>query len=131
MTKGKNKGEIKPWLSANCDCRERRFIQVGNSLMLSKEYARLSIGARFLHLCMSMEAGGKRDFQFPQRAFKKYGIATSSARRYIKELEKQGFITCSSGKCVRQPNNYSFSFMWKSSPNANPLFHYDTRRSPI
>lgn len=50
---------IKPWLSARLDCKEGRFIQVGNSLLLSKEFQALTAGARFLYLCMTMESGGR------------------------------------------------------------------------
>ena len=53
---------IKPWLSARLDCKEGRFVQVGNSLLLSKEFQALTAGARFLYLCMTMESAGKREF---------------------------------------------------------------------
>lgn len=106
--------EIKPWLSANRDCREGRFIQVGNSLLLSDHFNTLSAGGRYIYLCMAMESGGKREFQFPQTSFTKYNIAPSCARRYIKELIRNGYIVCSSGQCIRKPNNYIFSFEWKS-----------------
>ena len=66
-----------------------------------------------LYLCMSMESGGKREFIFPASAFEKYGVAVSSARRYIEELADGGFIVVkSSGKCTRTANIYEFCFNW-------------------
>ena len=47
---------IKPWLSARLDCKEGRFVQVGNSLLLSKEFQALTAGARFLYLCIQSMA---------------------------------------------------------------------------
>ena len=106
--------DIKPWLSAKNDCQEGRFIQVGNSLLLSKKFGMLGDGAKNMYFCMAMESAGKRSFHFPARAFKKYNIPNASGRRHIKELEKGGFITVDSGKCVRAPNIYSFSYDWKN-----------------
>ena len=48
---------LQPWLTARTDCREKRFIQVGNSLLLSHRFWRISAGARYCYLCMAMEAG--------------------------------------------------------------------------
>ena len=104
---------IKPWLSARADCKEGRFIQCGNSLLLSEEFQALTAGARFLYLCMTMESAGKRDFLFPLSAAKKYGIAKNSLTRQISELKEAGFIHVQSMANLRQPNEYSFSFEWK------------------
>lgn len=108
-----------PWLSARPDCKEGRFVQVGNSLLLSSCFQELSAGARFLYLCMAMESGGKRDFTFPLSSAKKYGIAKNSFSRYIKELSDSGFISVHSMANLRQPNEYSFSFVWKEECPSN------------
>lgn len=108
-----------PWLSARPDCKEGRFVQVGNSLLLSSCFQDLSAGARFLYLCMAMESGGKRDFTFPLSSAKKYGIAKNSFSRYIKELSDSGFISVHSMANLRQPNEYSFSFVWKEECPSN------------
>ena len=118
--------DIKPWLSLNPDCKEGRFLQAGNSLFLSRKddsgneknrFLLLSNGAKMLYLCMALESGGKREFQFPQRAAKKYGIASSSLRRYIDELIRYGFIDRDSGWTTREANNYTFSLKWKEPGN--------------
>lgn len=107
------KSTIAPWLSARADNREGRFIQVGNSLLLGRDFQSLSAGARFLYFCMAMESGGRREFLFPESSAKKYGIPSSSFRRYIRELSSRGFLHVSSMKNLRQPNRYAFSYDWK------------------
>lgn len=87
---------IKPWLSARLDCKEGRFVQVGNSLLLSKKFQALTAGARFLYLCMTMESAGKREFIFPKSAAEKYGIARNSLTRQVAELQDKGFISVQS-----------------------------------
>lgn len=119
MSRRRSGGTIKSWLSARPDCKEGRFVQVGNSLLLSSCFQELSAGARFLYLCMAMESGGKRDFTFPLSSAKKYGIAKNSFSRYIKELSDSGFISVHSMANLRQPNEYSFSFVWKEECRSN------------
>lgn len=104
---------ILPWLSARGDSSEGRFLQIGNSLLLSKSFQALSAGAQVLYLCMSMESAGRREFVFPRTAAKKYGIPPRSLLRYVAELTDAGFIDKTSLKNLRQPNEYQFSFRWK------------------
>ena len=104
---------LQPWLSARTDCREKRFIQAGNSLLLSQQFHFLSAGARSCYLCMAMEAGPRREFLFPKRAAKKYGIPHSSLCRYIRELTAHGWIEVRSMQILRKPNEYRFSLLWK------------------
>lgn len=69
-----------------------------------------------MYVCMSMEAGGKIDFQFPHAVVLRYGFNKNYGAKYIKELCDAGFIELtSSGRNVRQPNLYRFCFQWKSS----------------
>lgn len=75
-----------PWLSARPDNKEGRFLMIGNSLLLSKKFQDLSAGSRFLYMAMSLEAGGKREFQFSRSSIKKFGVAETSFSRYLKEL---------------------------------------------
>lgn len=114
MSRTRRGEPLKGWLSALPDCRDRRFIQIGNSLMLSKDFQKLSTGARWLYEAMSMESGGRRDFIFPLSAAKKYGISARSLWRQVDELIGAGWITSQSGATVRQPNKYAFSFEWKA-----------------
>lgn len=86
MPKRKSKGIIAPWLSARADNVEGRFIQIGNSMLLSREFQKLTVGSRYLYFCMAMEAGGQKNFHFPLSAAKKYGIKPSTFWTYVHEL---------------------------------------------
>ena len=102
------------WMSAKQDCRENRFVQLGNSLLLSPEFQQLSMGARCLYICTAMEAGGRRNFTFPQSAATKYGINPRSMRRYLQELISTGFVEVeTSGRWTRESNRYLFSMRWR------------------
>lgn len=121
MSRRKSGAELLPWLSAKPDCKEGRFIQVGNSLMLSGRFSGLSVGGRWTYLCMCLEAAGKAEFEFPLSAAKKYSIPSTSLRRYIDELHKKGFISVvSNGSVQRMPNRYRFEAKWKvGAPKAS------------
>ena len=102
------------WLSARPNCKEGRFVQVGNSLLLSEAFHALSTGARCLYLDAAMESGGRPSFTFPQSAAKKYGLSPRSMRRHIQELINAGFIKVeASGRWTREDNRYAFSMRWK------------------
>ena len=108
--------KILPWLSARTDGKEKRFLQVGNSLLLSDQMQHLKHGARYLYLCMALEAGGKREFTFPASAAKKYGIHENSFDRYKEQLISAGFIRIkASGRLTREKNIYEFRFDWKTA----------------
>ena len=108
--------EIKAWLSANQDCREGRFVQLGNSFLFSEKVKTLSCGAFHLFLCMAMESGGRREFKFPKSSASKYGIPHRSFLRRLLELVESGFIMCKqNNRNIRQENVYAFCFDWKRS----------------
>ncbi len=108
--------QILPWLSEKPDNSEGRFIQVGNSLLLSERFGKLSASAQRLYLCSAMEAGGRREFTFPAATMKKYHFPRSTAQAALNELTQHGFIELiSSGKITREPNLYRFSFQWKGA----------------
>ena len=69
---------IRPWLSAKADCKEGRFIQIGNSLLLSEQFGKLKAGARDLYFRMAMESGGEREFTFPASSAERHHIPASS-----------------------------------------------------
>lgn len=114
MSRRRKSPVISPWLSARPDNRERRFIQVGDTLLMDKTFQALSPGAKTLYYCMAMECGGKREFLFPRSCAAKYGFAEKSFWRYVRELEENGFLIRCSMKSLRKPNEYSFSFAWKT-----------------
>ena len=120
MSRRKSGGTMLPWMSAKADGREKRFLQVGNSLLLSKKFQSLGTGARLLYLCMAMESGGRRTFLLPRTAAKKYGVPSTSLRRYIKQLADGGFIKVTSNKNLRKPNVYEFSSAWRTD-DPSPL----------
>lgn len=105
--------QILPWLSKRADCKEGRFLQIGNSICLSKEFQSLYSGAQITYIFMALEAGTSRKFIFTHTTAKKYGIASRSFDRYTKELVEKNFLTMSSGKNTRTPNEFEFSFAWK------------------
>ena len=107
---------VLPWLSEKQDCKEGRFLQVGNSLLLSKRFQALPPTAQILYIVMANESGRNRSFEFPQTAAKKYGFAPTTFRRAVDELIKAGMITKQSGQSARAPNLYEFCFDWKKQP---------------
>lgn len=109
------KKPLPPWASERIDGSDKRFIQIGNSLLLSPKYNSLTLGSRHLYLCMIMEAGGNKNFKLPKSAAKKYGVPSSSLRRYIDELVSAGFIIRHSMANLRQANEYEFCGEWKQA----------------
>ena len=73
-------------LSAKADNREKRSIQAGNSLLLSRQFHALSAGSRFLYFCMAAESGKADNSIFPQKAAKSTGsplpVCGSTARSW-------------------------------------------------
>lgn len=116
MPKKKTGGEMRPWLTENIDCKEKRFIQVGNHLLLSKRFQNLSPGAQTLYLCMAMESGGRKGFTFPLSTALKFGFAKNSFWRYRNELDEKHFIKYRSNRNIRKPNEYEFCLEWKTLP---------------
>ena len=108
--------KILPWLSAKGDNHEGRFLQVGNSLLLSKEFQKLKLATQHCYLCMALESGGQKTFRFPLSSAKKYNISSSTLRRCTEELEKKGFIKIQSNANIRKPNVYTFCIDWKTRP---------------
>ena len=117
MAKSQSSKPLKRWLTASSDCREKRFVQIGNTLLFDKKFASLSVGARYLYILAANEAAGSRDFQFPALKMKALGIKERTARKYIKELIDDGFVELvRSGRNTRTPNDYRFSFYWLGTP---------------
>ena len=117
---------LKGWMSARHDCQDGRFIQIGNSLLLDKKYQTLTGGAKHLYICMAMESGGARTFEFSHGSAKKYGIASSTFERNTKELIDQGFICLEESPERGQyaKNVFTFSFAWKDIKSAPHFGEY-------
>ena len=110
--------ELKPWLSANPDCRERiGFAQVGQSLFLSPVFQGLTAKAQVIYLAMCVEAGQKREFYFPQKTVKRYGFAWTTFQASVKQLIEAGFVEKDiSGRMEYDPTIFRFSDRWKKPP---------------
>ena len=131
MSKNKTKQALPFWASAKADGKDIRFIQVGNSLLMSKAFQELHAGARFTYLAMMMEAGGKKVFRFPESSMKKFGISPPSCKRYINELISKDFIKKTyCGKSQMKPNDYEFNLEWKKPMEEKSPCQNDTVRGP-
>lgn len=106
---------IKPWLSARQDCREGRFIQVGNSFLLNKRVQSLSAGAFRLYLGMCMESGGAQHFTFTHGNGRNYGVSNTSYDRYVRELVEVGLVerVIDENLSRFKPNEFRFISTWK------------------
>ena len=109
---------ISPWLSGRLDCKEGRFIQVGNSLLLSEAFQKLTASARLTYFALALEGGGKKTVTFSHGAAKKYGITPSTYDRTVKQLRDAGFIEVIGDPNLNQfkANEYRFCSRWKSYP---------------
>lgn len=107
---------LKAWLSANTDCRDGRFIQIGNSLLLSKAFQSLTASAQLAYLALCMEAGGKSMVQLSHSGAKKYGISSSTFDRCMKQLLEGGFVDMleDDNRAQFATNVYRFSSRWKT-----------------
>ncbi len=108
--------ELKPWLSGNRDSRDGRFIQIGNSLLLSKTFNKLSGNAIKTYFALCMESGGKPTASLSRAsAEKKYGINEATFERSIKALIAAGFIACDFDDNPHKfkANVYRFQMGWK------------------
>ena len=82
--------------------------------MMDAVFKGMTYSARYLYACLMMESGGKRDFKFPKKSATKYGFNWGTAWKCLNELIEKGFIEKkSSGKIVREPNEYRFVTNWK------------------
>lgn len=111
--------QILPWLSGNQNNREKRFLQIGNTLLFDEKYKTLRPAARQLYVCMAMEACGKSQFEFPHRAAKKYGFSGTSFDNYARELQQAGFIEKIKQEEQFAVARYQFTFAWKQKSHPN------------
>lgn len=115
MARKKAASELKPWLSANPDNKEKRFAQVGHSFCINQAVKSLSPAALKMYICIVDEAGADRTFEFPEGAAKKYGFTTKGTfRTKVQELIDAGFIeVVENNRTCRKANVYRFSLKWK------------------
>lgn len=109
----KKKTPFAPWETLANDGIEKRYIRLGNTLLYSPAFLRLSSKAKEIYLYMRIESAGQREFTLP---YSKYTVFSKkdSFLRAREELEKAGFIeTIQHNGNLRKPNVYRFSERWK------------------
>ena len=107
--------KIKPWLSAKRPPSEKRFTQVGNSLLLDKKFQSLLDSSKNLYLCLAMESGGSKFVKLSrQQAKKRYGIAPATYSRCKRELIEKGFIRIAENTGRYETNCFEFIDDWLS-----------------
>ena len=89
------------------------FVQIYADLMQAPAFYSLSAGARGCYLSMTVEAKGKREFEFTRKTAERYGIISRTLFRNVQELIKAGFLNCRSGRTTRTASEYEFSLDWK------------------
>lgn len=107
--------ELKPWLSGNRECRDGRFIQVGNSLLLSEPFKKLPGNTVKTYLALCMESGGRPTVTLSHAGAAKYGIDDATFDRAISKLKEAGFISCDfdDNPYRYKANVYRFISNWK------------------
>ena len=84
---------------------------------MDKRFTALSAKARYFYIVAAHEAGGKRDFKLTLSKMDAFGIKPRAAQRYIRELERAGFIEIvRTSRDLSVPNEYRFCFRWLEEP---------------
>ena len=125
MPRHKSNATLCPYLTARLQSgvnRERRFIQIGTSLLHDKNFQDLSSQAQHLYFCMAMDAGGRFDFKFSRADALRYGFSYSTFLRAKNQLISNHFIRVkSNGRWTRTANWYTFDLSWKPIPAPWPM----------
>ena len=111
---GRNKiTPFPPWQTKNTDGREKRYIRIGNSQLLSNAMNKgnLSHAAFRVYIFMLLEAAGKREFTFPHSKYSRI-ISDGGFQKAKAELIEKGFIKITE-KYKTRSNKYAFTDAWK------------------
>ena len=115
--KAKTGKKLSYWCSGASDCSENFFVQLGVSLANHPAFTGLKDSAKWVYICMRLEARGRPDFQFSRRTAAKYGIAEQTLYRSVKLLVNAGFVdVVASGRSNKTATDYCFSVRWKTPP---------------
>lgn len=102
------------WQSANPDCKEKRFLMLGNSFLLHPMILGLSNSAYRVYSYMCLESGGERIFTFPYCKYKKI-VSKPTFQRALQELIDNRLIeTLQNNANLRKANVYCFNPKWRS-----------------
>lgn len=103
-----------PWQTKKPDGIEKRYVRLGNSLLLDANCMALSGNAFRLYVYSLLEAEGKIEFEMPHRKY----IKLMTKPTFIKsrdELIEKGFIEVAQNNAnLRKANVYRFSDQWKA-----------------
>lgn len=123
MIIGAKKGGITPfppWITRYKNGVEKRYIRLGNSLMLDEAVTSLNHLAYRIYTYMLLESGGQPIFEFPYSKYKKFA-SKDGFQKALDELCAAGLLEVAEKNAnLRKPNKYRFSIRWK-----------DTKKPPI
>lgn len=96
------------------DGMEKRYIRLGDTLLLSAAMLSLRHLSFRIYVNMMLEAGGKAEFEFPYHKYKEY-CSKDGFKNAVSELLQKGFIeVIENNKHRCKPNLYRFSDKWKN-----------------
>lgn len=106
---------FKYWASAEKNCIEKKFNQIGASMYRDKRIQALKPKTFLVYQCCMLESAGQESFKLPaDAALRDYGISHGTFQRAMKELREAGFIEIvASGKNLSGPTEYKFSRVWR------------------
>ena len=113
MGRGK-KTPLKPWETKTADGIEKRYIRLGDTLLMSSAVKGLSSSAFRVYVYMCVESGGHSHFTFPHSKYKNF-MSKPTFFSALKELVNAGLVdVVSRNKNLRTANDYAFSNRWKT-----------------
>lgn len=102
-----------PWQTKKPDGIEKRFVRLGNSLLLDTACLKLSGNAFRLYAYMLLESDGKIEFEMPRHKYIKF-MTQPTFIKSRDELIKKGFVEVAQNNAnLRKANVYRFSSRWK------------------
>lgn len=105
------------WATTNPNGIEKRYIRMGNSLLLHPTIRGLSHAAFRVYAHMMLESGGNIEFTFPHSKWKAF-LSAGGFQSAKKELCEAGLIEVTEANAnLRKPNKYRFSTTWKTIKN--------------
>ncbi len=103
-----------PWETLNADGKEKRYIRIANTQLVSPVMRSLSNSAFRIYTNMRMESGGNISFTFPYSKYKSY-MTRPTFEKVVDELVNTGFIEVVQRNAnLRKANVYRFSEGWKN-----------------
>jgi hypothetical protein len=103
------------WATTKPNGIEKRYIRLGNSLLLHPSVSGLSHAAFRVYAHMALESGGNIEFTFPRSKWKAF-LSAGGFQSAKNELCEAGLIEVVEANAnLRKPNKYRFSTTWKTT----------------